>query len=83
MRKEAVVNGMKVTAKEWEGYGKRKVYFTFELPPSAGSAKLNQACYDMDKEEFTACKSNIMESRNLNNTQVRALIDALVNEFEL
>lgn len=35
MKNQAVVNGMNVTAKLWEGYGKRKVYFTFELPPSA------------------------------------------------
>jgi hypothetical protein len=83
MKKQAVVNGMNITAKQWEGYGKRKVYFTFELPPSAGSAKLNQACYDVEKEEFTACKSNIMESRHMSNTEIRSLIDGLIKAFEL
>jgi hypothetical protein len=83
MKTQGTVNGMQVSARVWEKYGKRKVYFTFEVPASAGSAKLNQACYDCDKEEFTACKSNIMESRHMSNTEIRSLIDGLVKEFEL
>jgi hypothetical protein len=83
MKEKGTVNGMAVTAKVWEKYGKRRVYFTFDVAPGAGSAKLNQACYDCDKEEFTACKANIMESRHLSNVEIRSLIDGLVKEFEL
>jgi hypothetical protein len=83
MKKQATVKGLEVVAKLWEGYGKRKVYFTIDFPASAGSARTDQACYDLDRKEFTDCKANMMKSHKFDNLQIKEWKEALIAAFEL
>ncbi len=54
--KKTLKNGIEVTGKPWEGYGKERIYFALDLGDSAGSGSKNKnVCWDITKQEWISC----------------------------
>lgn len=81
-RKETEVKGMKVTARIWEGYGKKRIYFTVEIENSVIPARCNQICYDCGKDDFIyKTERSLLNSPAVSNTEALAWEDAIRQAF--
>jgi len=84
MKNSAIVKGMKVTAREWEGYGKKKIYFKIHREGAGSSAKLNQVEWDVQKGDFNyRTRDSFLASPHLSNTEAQEWEVALKEAFGL
>lgn len=72
------------TGKVWEGYGKKKIYFSlFFRTSGSGNSRWNQLCYDVAKDEFTSCSKNYADNPSLSNTAWDKFKSELKSAFEI
>jgi hypothetical protein len=83
MKKQATIKGIKVTAKEWSGYGKKKIYFTIDKN-TCGSAKANTIEWDVDKADFNyRCRQSFLSSPSVNNAEAEEWEREIKKAFNL
>lgn len=83
MKKEAIVKGIRVSAREWQGYGKSKVYFHLDKA-TCGGAKANTIEFDCEKKEFNyRCRESFLASPKISNVEAKEWEISLKKAFEL
>ena len=83
MIEKATVKGIEITAKEWEGYGKKKIYFSLDKA-TCGSAKANKCEWDCAKKDFIyRTRDSFLGSPALNNKEALEWEESIKSAFNL
>jgi len=74
---------VEATAKTWEGYGKKKIYFQLFSRVQGAGKKYDKLCFDVNLKGFTACANSYADSPSVDNSQWAAFRTEILTAFGL